>query len=731
MASTNEIAHAQLDAMPASSSSPSGPATVDASQQQHQLALNAVAQPTNSPQLQTPQAQELLQQPQQSSPTSSPPTTNATTATGTATTSRFIPYHSIHHNPTKGRYITSNDPRGYIPVYEYPLNGQWIMMDMDDGYILWTGIWKALGNHKADIVKMLESQPELATQLRRVRGGYLKIQGTWLAYEVALRLARRVAWPIRHDLVPLFGPTFPTTCLAPDQPGYGTVIPPTGRRKPRRSLQSVGIPPPHSVPYPPRLPMVKEFDYNSGHVALDQSPIGIPLRSNATAGEMTAAHYPHPTTHAAAAAAAGALSTSPIENGPPLPFAPPTVPIVPAVIPANGVPYSPQEPASASQYTDRSSTYSALREMPTKSRYSPYLLPRRRDSPSSSSGAFIIPSPVTYDGAGHPSHPYARSLVHRFSEPNLGSGRVRSAHATLPRLSLNMQRVLPAGEIKRPLPVMPSGPETSESSMEEAHRFRGAADHPGESLGVSSEESGHGSIATPPFNEAALVAYDASYQPITPGVAVESARWPETPGDYQYPQGTQQYFVEAPQSYSDPSTSSPMTTWSYDGYSHFSPAEQHLHYHPHPTRPTHQPYSSMSSIGSFDDRRMSMAESIASAFPEPEMPVPPMSYHRYSQPHVHHPIHPYHADLWMRERSGSFAEPSYGSAMMQSDKLSQSSVEAYRGKDALGHQDFTPSPRSTHTSEHGSASIDGPYMEDISCTSFTAQPLQTEVHPAW
>jgi hypothetical protein len=74
------------------------------------------------------------------------------------------------------------------------------MMDMDDGYILWTGIWKALGNHKgeyrsapfvlifflcilahlADIVKMLESQPDLAAQLRRVRGGYLKIQGQLL-----------------------------------------------------------------------------------------------------------------------------------------------------------------------------------------------------------------------------------------------------------------------------------------------------------------------------------------------------------------------------------------------------------------------------------------------------------------------------------------------------------------------------------------------------------------------
>lgn len=33
---------------------------------------------------------------------------------------------------------------------------------------------------------MLESQPELASQLRRVRGGYLKIQGTWMPYEVCL-----------------------------------------------------------------------------------------------------------------------------------------------------------------------------------------------------------------------------------------------------------------------------------------------------------------------------------------------------------------------------------------------------------------------------------------------------------------------------------------------------------------------------------------------------------------
>ncbi|KAJ3541387.1 hypothetical protein NM688_g6091 [Phlebia brevispora] len=156
-----------------------------------------------------------------------------------STAPRFRPYSSPNHHVTKGRYITSNDPRGYIPVYEYPLNGQWIMLDMDDGYVLWTGIWKALGNSKADIVKMIESQPDLASKLRRVRGGYLKIQGTWMPYEIALRLARRVAWPIRHELVPLFGPTFPTTCLSPDQPGYGQVVKPApGKRRTRRHREA-------------------------------------------------------------------------------------------------------------------------------------------------------------------------------------------------------------------------------------------------------------------------------------------------------------------------------------------------------------------------------------------------------------------------------------------------------------------------------------------------------------
>ena len=36
----------------------------------------------------------------------------------------------------------------------------------------------------ADIVKFLESEPEVAPLIRRIRGGYLKIQGTWMPFEV-------------------------------------------------------------------------------------------------------------------------------------------------------------------------------------------------------------------------------------------------------------------------------------------------------------------------------------------------------------------------------------------------------------------------------------------------------------------------------------------------------------------------------------------------------------------
>ncbi|GAA5933722.1 hypothetical protein JCM10213_008576 [Rhodosporidiobolus nylandii] len=78
------------------------------------------------------------------------------------------------------RYATSTDSRGYIPVIEYPLNSHLIMADSETGYVLITAIWRALGRTKADVVRLIESQPEIALLVRKVRGGQLQIQGTWL-----------------------------------------------------------------------------------------------------------------------------------------------------------------------------------------------------------------------------------------------------------------------------------------------------------------------------------------------------------------------------------------------------------------------------------------------------------------------------------------------------------------------------------------------------------------------
>ncbi|MBW0493843.1 hypothetical protein O181_033558 [Austropuccinia psidii MF-1] len=146
------------------------------------------------------------------------------------------------HRVSMTRYATSTDPRGYIPVFEYPLNGQYIMIDCETGMVHFTGIWKALGHTKADVVKLVESDPTIAPHLRKVRGGYLKIQGTWLPFETAQTLARRVAWQVRYDLIPLFGPDFPDTCLAPGELGFGQLLlsapKPRGRRGAKKTTDT-------------------------------------------------------------------------------------------------------------------------------------------------------------------------------------------------------------------------------------------------------------------------------------------------------------------------------------------------------------------------------------------------------------------------------------------------------------------------------------------------------------
>ncbi|KAL1917422.1 uncharacterized protein VTP21DRAFT_3815 [Calcarisporiella thermophila] len=120
------------------------------------------------------------------------------------------------------KYSTSLDPRGFIPVYEFTINDQVIMWDRETGEVHFTGIWKALGNSKTDIVRMIDSNPDLP--VKKIRGGFLRIQGTWIPFEYAELLARRTCYEIRYELVPLFGPRFPDNCLRPGEPGFGCLL---------------------------------------------------------------------------------------------------------------------------------------------------------------------------------------------------------------------------------------------------------------------------------------------------------------------------------------------------------------------------------------------------------------------------------------------------------------------------------------------------------------------------
>ena len=116
------------------------------------------------------------------------------------------------------------------------------MWDYCTGLVHLTGIWKALGNSKADIVRLVDSHPELEGVIRRIRGGFLKIQGTWVPYELCKKLALRTCYTIRHALISVFGPEFPEQCLKPDIRGYGTLtLDDSGidnRRKKKRKVEA-------------------------------------------------------------------------------------------------------------------------------------------------------------------------------------------------------------------------------------------------------------------------------------------------------------------------------------------------------------------------------------------------------------------------------------------------------------------------------------------------------------
>ncbi|KAJ3933443.1 MAG: hypothetical protein NXY57DRAFT_871216, partial [Lentinula lateritia] len=84
-------------------------------------------------------------------------------------------------------------------VYEYPLNGQVIMMDKEDNFILWSSLWKA--HTKVNVARILQLRPDLSREVRIIKLGDDKIHGTWMPFHVR----STIAWPIKEQLTPFFG----------------------------------------------------------------------------------------------------------------------------------------------------------------------------------------------------------------------------------------------------------------------------------------------------------------------------------------------------------------------------------------------------------------------------------------------------------------------------------------------------------------------------------------------
>ncbi|SPO30293.1 uncharacterized protein UTRI_05757 [Ustilago trichophora] len=157
------------------------------------------------------------------------------------------------HEFRKGKYATTGGDRGFMTVFEYDVRGHTMMIDVDTSFVRFTSITQALGKNKVNFGRLVRTCPALDPHITKLKGGYLSIQGTWLPYDLAKELSRRIAWEIRDHLVPLFGYDFPSICLRPDSEGFGQLAIGMSQKRARKRHNNGG---PHQTScYGPSLPI--------------------------------------------------------------------------------------------------------------------------------------------------------------------------------------------------------------------------------------------------------------------------------------------------------------------------------------------------------------------------------------------------------------------------------------------------------------------------------------------
>ncbi|KAH6958594.1 hypothetical protein DER45DRAFT_537929 [Fusarium avenaceum] len=129
--------------------------------------------------------------------------------------------------------------------YEFALPGESaeypVMWDYNIGLVRMTPFFKCRGYGKASRMeeveetgvltmeqtmpaKMLGLNPGLKEITHSITGGSIVAQGYWMPYQCARAICATFCYPIAGALIPIFGPTFPNTCIPPNKPEFGRMI---------------------------------------------------------------------------------------------------------------------------------------------------------------------------------------------------------------------------------------------------------------------------------------------------------------------------------------------------------------------------------------------------------------------------------------------------------------------------------------------------------------------------
>ncbi|KAK1978517.1 apses transcription factor Xbp1 [Colletotrichum cereale] len=99
-----------------------------------------------------------------------------------------------------------------------------VMWDYNVGLVRMTPFFKCCKYSKTVPAKMLSLNPGLKDITHSITGGAIAAQGYWMPYECAKAVCATFCYNIAGALMPIFGPSFPSSCIPPGSPDYQRMV---------------------------------------------------------------------------------------------------------------------------------------------------------------------------------------------------------------------------------------------------------------------------------------------------------------------------------------------------------------------------------------------------------------------------------------------------------------------------------------------------------------------------